>query len=99
MTEGQVLDIVRDAIYNIIICAAPLLLISLIVGLIVSIFQTVTSIQEQTLTFVPKIVAVFLNADLWCFYIDNIDRLHDGIVDKLQHVFRLVLVCYNIHLI
>ena len=60
MTEGQVLDIVRDAIYNIIICAAPLLLISLIVGLIVSIFQTVTSIQEQTLTFVPKIVAVFL---------------------------------------
>ena len=56
MTEGQVLDIVRDAIYNIIICAAPLLLISLIV----SIFQTVTSIQEQTLTFVPKIVAVFL---------------------------------------
>ena len=60
VTEGQVLDIVRDAIYNIIICAAPLLLISLIVGLIVSIFQTVTSIQEQTLTFVPKIVAVFL---------------------------------------
>ena len=54
------MDIVRDAIYNIIICAAPLLLISLIVGLIVSIFQTVTSIQEQTLTFVPKIVAVFL---------------------------------------
>ena len=60
VTEGQVLDIVRDAIYNIIICAAPLLLVSLIVGLIVSIFQTVTSIQEQTLTFVPKIIAVFL---------------------------------------
>ena len=39
---------------------APLLLISLIVGLIVSIFQTVTSIQEQTLTFVPKIIAIFL---------------------------------------
>lgn len=60
MTQGQVLDIVRDAIYNIIICSAPLLLVSLAVGLIVSIFQTVTSIQEQTLTFVPKIVAVFL---------------------------------------
>ena len=39
---------------------APLLLISLIVGLIVSIFQTVTSIQEQTLTFVPKIIGVFI---------------------------------------
>ena len=60
MTQGQVLDIVRDAIYNVIICSAPLLLVSLVVGLIVSIFQTVTSIQEQTLTFVPKIVAVFL---------------------------------------
>lgn len=60
MTQGQVLDIVRDAIYNTIICAAPILLISLVVGLIVSIFQTVTSIQEQTLTFVPKIIAVFL---------------------------------------
>jgi flagellar biosynthetic protein FliQ len=60
ITQGQILDIARDAIYNIIITAAPLLLISLIVGLIVSIFQTVTSIQEQTLTFVPKILAVFL---------------------------------------
>ena len=50
----------RDAIYTIIICSAPLLLISLVVGLIISIFQTVTSIQEQTLTFVPKIIAVFV---------------------------------------
>lgn len=60
MTEGQVLDIARDAIYMIIICSAPMLIISLVVGLIISIFQTVTSIQEQTLTFVPKIIAVFL---------------------------------------
>lgn len=60
MTEGQVLDVARDALYTIITCAAPLLIISLVVGLIISIFQTVTSIQEQTLTFVPKIVAVFV---------------------------------------
>lgn len=60
MTEGQVLDIAMDAIYMIIICSAPMLIISLVVGLIISIFQTVTSIQEQTLTFVPKIIAVFL---------------------------------------
>lgn len=60
MTEGQVLDIARDAIYTIIICSAPMLIISLVVGLVVSIFQTVTSIQEQTLTFVPKIIAVFV---------------------------------------
>ena len=60
MTEGQVLDIAKEAIYTIIICSAPMLIISLVVGLIVSIFQTVTSIQEQTLTFVPKILAVFV---------------------------------------
>ena len=59
MTEGQVLDIVRESIYTLIITSAPLLLVSLAIGLIVSIFQTVTSIQEQTLTFIPKIVGVF----------------------------------------
>ncbi|MBR1391967.1 MAG: flagellar biosynthesis protein FliQ [Lachnospiraceae bacterium] len=59
ITEGQVLDIARDAIYVIITTSAPLLIVSLVVGLIISIFQTVTSIQEQTLTFVPKILAVF----------------------------------------
>ena len=60
ITQDAVLDMARDAIFNIVIVAAPLLLISLIVGLIISIFQTVTSIQEQTLTFVPKILAVFV---------------------------------------
>ena len=56
ITQDAVLDIAREAIFNIIIVSAPLLLISLIVGLIISIFQTVTQIQESTLTFVPKIV-------------------------------------------
>ncbi|MCI5613387.1 MAG: flagellar biosynthesis protein FliQ [Agathobacter sp.] len=60
ISQGVVLDIARDTIYTIIIVSAPLLLISLIIGLLVSIFQTVTSIQEQTLTFVPKIIGVFL---------------------------------------
>ena len=60
ITQDAVLDIARDAIYTIVIVSAPMLLTALIVGLVISIFQTVTSIQEQTLTFVPKIVAVFL---------------------------------------
>ena len=60
ITQEAVLDIVRDGIYTIILTSAPLLLVSLIIGLIVSIFQTVTSIQEQTLTFVPKIIGVFV---------------------------------------
>lgn len=60
MTADDVVQIGRDALFMIIKLAAPLLLVSLIIGLIVSIFQTVTSIQEQTLTFVPKILGVFL---------------------------------------
>lgn len=60
ITQDAVLDIAKDAIFSIIILSAPLLLVSLIVGLVISIFQTVTSIQEQTLTFVPKILAVFV---------------------------------------
>ena len=71
MTEGQVLDIVRDAIYTIIICSAPMLLISLIIGLVVSIFQTVTSIQEQTLTFVPKILGIFVGLIIFGSFILN----------------------------
>ncbi len=60
MTVDTVTEIVRNALYTIIITGAPMLLISLIVGLTISIFQTVTSIQEQTLTFVPKILSIFL---------------------------------------
>ena len=60
MTQEAVLDIASDAIWTIIVASGPLLLVSLIIGLIVSIFQTVTSIQEQTLTFVPKVLTVFV---------------------------------------
>ena len=56
----EVTAVSSEALYLVIKVAAPVLLVSLIVGLIISIFQTVTSIQEQTLTFVPKIIEVFL---------------------------------------
>ncbi len=59
MGIDQVSAISSEALYLVIKTAAPVLLVSLIVGLIVSIFQTVTSIQEQTLTFVPKLIAIF----------------------------------------
>ena len=60
MTEADVVELSTQMIWVIIKCSAPLLLVSLIVGLIISIFQTVTSIQEQTLTFVPKLLAIFI---------------------------------------
>lgn len=60
MTIDDVVQICNRGLYVICITAAPVLLVSLIVGLIVSIFQTVTSIQEQTLTFVPKVLSIFV---------------------------------------
>ncbi len=60
MTVDEVITIANQALYTIIKVSAPVLLISMAVGLIISIFQTVTSIQEQTLTFVPKVLAIFL---------------------------------------
>lgn len=60
MTIDDVTAVASTAIFTIIKCSAPLLIVSLCVGLIVSIFQTVTSIQEQTLTFVPKVLAIFM---------------------------------------
>lgn len=65
MTIDSVMDITRQALYLIIKVSLPVLLVSLCVGLAVSIFQTVTSIQEQTLTFVPKIICVFLSLVLF----------------------------------
>ncbi len=59
MSEAQIIKLVTDALIETLIISSPILGISLIVGLIISIFQTTTSIQEQTLTFVPKIIAIF----------------------------------------
>lgn len=60
MTIDEVVAIANQALFTIIEVSAPVLLISMAVGLIISIFQTVTSIQEQTLTFVPKVLSIFL---------------------------------------
>lgn len=60
MTVDEIVAIASRALFLVIKVAAPVLLVSLVIGLIISIFQAVTSIQEQTLTFVPKIVSVFL---------------------------------------
>ena len=60
MTNEAVTEMIHQALYVILETALPLLLVSMAIGLIVSIFQTVTSIQEQTLTFVPKLIGIFV---------------------------------------
>ena len=60
MTQTLVLDIMRNAFFTIVLVSGPVLIIALIVGLIISILQATTQIQEQTLSFVPKIIAVMV---------------------------------------
>lgn len=60
MDLGTAVSLMRGGIYQILILSAPILLLSLVVGLIISIFQATTSIQEQTLSFVPKLAAIMI---------------------------------------
>lgn len=65
MTDGMVMDIAQEALKVVILLSAPLLGVSLIVGLAISVFQATTQIQEQTLTFVPKILAILVSIALF----------------------------------
>jgi flagellar biosynthetic protein FliQ len=60
VTGPEVLDIARDAILTLVLVASPLMLIGLAVGIVISLFQALTQIQEMTLAFVPKILAIFI---------------------------------------
>ncbi|MDP4153149.1 MAG: flagellar biosynthesis protein FliQ [Bacillota bacterium] len=60
MSQGDILRIMQEAIYTIIIVSAPLLLIGLIIGVLISVFQAATQINEQTMVFVPKILGIFI---------------------------------------
>ncbi|GAA3662099.1 flagellar biosynthesis protein FliQ [Asaccharospora irregularis] len=60
MTENMVMSIVKEALYTSMLVGGPILILALLVGLLVSIFQATTQIQEQTLTFVPKLIVIAL---------------------------------------
>lgn len=59
MNESQILDLARDAVWTMLLVSGPILIVGLGIGLIISLFQALTSIQEMTLTFVPKILVIF----------------------------------------
>jgi len=60
MNGAEVLDIAREAIITLVLVSAPLMLVGLAVGVVISLFQALTQIQEMTLVFVPKILAIFV---------------------------------------
>ncbi|HAV43358.1 TPA: flagellar biosynthetic protein FliQ [bacterium] len=65
MTEGFVIQLIQESLLRAVLIASPMLGIGLVVGLVISIVQTATSIQEQTLTFVPKIIAVLFSIGIF----------------------------------
>ncbi len=89
MSEGVVIDIARQVVWVILKTAAPLLLVSLVIGLIISIFQTITSIQEQTLTFIPKFLSIMLIIVL-CggWMLNNMSGLFETLVANIPDYIR-----------
>lgn len=88
MTIGNLVTLMRDGIFQVIIMIAPVLGVALVVGLIIAIFQAVTSIQEQTLTTVPKIFAILAILALlggWMF-----SSMRDYTVQIFQMIPQLV---------
>jgi len=60
MNGPEVLDVARDGIWTPLLVAGPLMIVALVVGVVISLFQALTQIQEMTLVFVPKIIAIFV---------------------------------------
>lgn len=84
MTPDQALDIAREAIYTLLAVASPVMLVGLAVGLTIAVFQALTQIQEITLTFVPKIIVVFLSMlVLLPFMLDQMQELMLFLTDKI----------------
>ena len=84
VSQGEIINILTDAITTVVFSAAPMLIVAMAVGLIVSVFQATTQINEQTLAFVPKIVCVLLTLLIFGGYIFSrvggfVTRLFDSI--------------------
>lgn len=87
MDPAQIGEIQREAIYVLIMTSGPILLISLSVGLIIALIQALTQIQEATLTFVPKILVIYLSLIFLGPYMANkLQVFTDHIV---QHIIKL----------
>lgn len=84
MTGPEVLDIARESIFVLLKVAGPMMLVGLGVGLLISLFQALTQIQEMTLAFVPKIVAIFLTLLLTLPFIGaQLTSLMETIADQI----------------
>ena len=84
MTGPEVIDVARDSILTLVLVASPLMLVGLVVGVAISLLQALTQIQEMTLTFIPKILVIFVSMLLFMPYMlstltDFTERLMDRV--------------------
>jgi flagellar biosynthetic protein FliQ len=86
MDVTEVLDVSRDAVIVTLKIGVPVMLVALIVGLIVSLFQALTQIQEMTLSFIPKMIAIFVSLLLLMpFMLSTLTTFTHGIADRIIH--------------
>ena len=87
MSQALVLDVLKNAFLTIIIVSLPVLLTSMVVGLVISILQATTQIQEQTLSFVPKLIAVMLAIVLFGnFMLNRVIELTNSLYALIQNI-------------
>ncbi len=87
MEPAEIFAVSSDALYIMLLISAPTMLAALFIGLIISLFQALTQIQEQTLSFVPKILVVFITMALtMSFMFNNLRDLNTRIYDKIVHI-------------
>ncbi len=87
MDEVTVLEIGRDALIVILKISAPIMLVGLIIGIIIALFQALTTIQEMTLTFVPKIIAIFISIVVFLpFMMTTIIEFANTLFDRISNV-------------
>ena len=84
METGEVLEIARSAIFTMLKMGAPILFIALAVGLVISLFQALTQMQEMTLSFVPKMLVIFVSVALLLpFMLATLTSFTEGLVDRI----------------
>lgn len=85
MSENLIIGIVQDALMTAVKIVGPILIVSIVVGLVISIFQATTQIQEQTLTFVPKLIAIGLTGLLLASFMSR------TIIEFTERIFELII--------
>ncbi|MGE3714550.1 MAG: flagellar biosynthesis protein FliQ [Alphaproteobacteria bacterium] len=87
MSSAEIIEVLQDALYILLIVSAPAMLVALFVGLVIALFQALTQIQEATLTFVPKILAMIITLSLSLpFMFETLTDFAHELHDKIVHI-------------